>query len=427
MLDPKHIRQEPELFRNSLNRRGIDPSFVDEFLKLDELRKDIQVKAENLRNTRNKVSREIGIIKQEGKDITEKSQEIKKIGKKIKELESELSEVTRKIEEILTVLPNIPHPDVPDGFEESENVEIRSSGNKKKFSFTPRPHWEIGEKLGIIDQARAVKMSGTRFVLMKGAGAMLERALINFMLDLHTTKHGFTEILPPYLVKSDTVFATGQLPKFEGDLFKTAGEPPLYLIPTAEVPITNLYRDEIIDGALLPLRFAGYSACFRSEAGAAGRDTRGLTRVHQFNKVELISFTTPEDSYDELEYMTKCAEKVLHLLDLPYRVMAICIGDLGFSAAKKYDLEYWAPGQNRWIEVSSLSNCTDFQARRGRIRFRPGPKEKPAFVHTLNGSGLAVGRTVAAILENYQKEDGSVEIPEILRSYMNGLEIIKAR
>ena len=240
-------------------------------------------------------------------------------------------------------------------------------------------------------------------------------------------QHGFTEILPPYLVKSDTVFATGQLPKFEGDLFKTAGEPPLYLIPTAEVPITNLYRDEIIDGALLPLRFAGYSACFRSEAGAAGRDTRGLTRVHQFNKVELISFTTPEDSYDELEYMTKCAEKVLHLLDLPYRVMAICIGDLGFSAAKKYDLEYWAPGQNRWIEVSSLSNCTDFQARRGRIRFRPGPKEKPAFVHTLNGSGLAVGRTVAAILENYQKEDGSVEIPEILRSYMNGLEIIKAR
>ncbi|MCL5036652.1 MAG: serine--tRNA ligase [Chloroflexi bacterium] len=424
MLDPRAIKQDPEPFRYNLSRRGMDTSPIDEFLKLDERRKETQVESEELRNVRNTASKEIGILKREGKDIAEQSAEVKKIGDRIKELEAELSGIEARTSEILACIPNLPHPDVPDGLDEGHNVELRSFGEKKYFSFTPVPHWELGESLGIIDQQGAVKISGTRFVVMKGKGAALERALINFMLDLHTNEHGYTEILPPYLANKETLFATGQLPKFEEDLFKTTGDPPFYLIPTAEVPVTNLYRDEIIDGELLPVRFAGYSACFRSEAGAAGRDTRGLTRVHQFNKVELISFTRPEESYNELERMTSCAEKVLQLLEIPYRVMLICIGDLGFSAAKKYDLEYWAPGQERWVEVSSLSNCTDFQARRGKIRFRPETNAKPALVHTLNGSGLAVGRTLAAVLENYQREDGSVEIPRALRPYMNGTEEI---
>ncbi len=420
MLDIKFIRRSPEDVKNALKRRKMDPSIIDTLLGKDEKRRKIIAKADELKKIRNEESKKIGRLKKEGKDISEASAKVKKIGEEIKALDEERKLLEEEIEEILIRIPNIPSPDVPDGEDDSFNVEIRRWGDVKEFTFTPLPHWEIGEKLGIIDIPRAVKMAKTRFVMMKGAGAMLERALINFMLDFHTSR-GYTEIFPPFIVNQKALYGTGQLPKFEEDLFELTNG--LYLIPTAEVPLTNIHADEILKAEDLPLYYCGYSACFRSEAGAAGRDTRGLTRVHQFNKVELVKICKPEDSKEELEKMLSDAEAILQALNIPYRVMAICIGDLGFSAHFKYDLEYWAPGQKRWVEVSSCSNCTDFQARRANIKFKE-KKGKPQFVHTLNGSGLAVGRTVAAILENYQREDGTVEVPEVLQKYMKNMKII---
>lgn len=348
---------------------------------------------------------------------------MREVGDQIKELDEELRVIEEELNALLLSIPNLPHETVPIGDTEDDNVEIRKWGELPQFDFEPKPHWDVATELGIIDFERAAKVTGSRFVFYKGLGAKLERALMSFMLDLHTEQHGYTEMLPPYLVNRASLTGTGQLPKFEEDVFLVEKE-DYFLIPTAEVPVTNYYRDEILSAKDLPAKFAAYSACFRSEAGSAGRDTRGLIRQHQFNKVELVKFVKPEDSYDELEKLTNDAEKVLQLLGLPYRVVAICTGDLGFTAAKKYDLEVWLPSYNTYREISSCSNFEDFQARRANIRFRREPKGKPEFVHTLNGSGLAIGRTVAAILENYQQKDGRVRIPEALRPYMGGKEYI---
>lgn len=348
---------------------------------------------------------------------------MREVGDQIKELDEELRVIEEELNALLLSIPNLPHETVPIGDTEDDNVEIRKWGELPQFDFEPKPHWDVATELGIIDFERAAKVTGSRFVFYKGLGAKLERALMSFMLDLHTEQHGYTEMLPPYLVNRASLTGTGQLPKFEEDVFLVEKK-DYFLIPTAEVPVTNYYRDEILSAKDLPAKFAAYSACFRSEAGSAGRDTRGLIRQHQFNKVELVKFVKPEDSYDELEKLTNDAEKVLQLLGLPYRVVAICTGDLGFTAAKKYDLEVWLPSYNTYREISSCSNFEDFQARRANIRFRREPKAKPEFVHTLNGSGLAIGRTVAAILENYQQKDGRVRIPEALRPYMGGKEYI---
>lgn len=348
---------------------------------------------------------------------------MREVGDQIKELDEELRVIEEELNALLLSIPNLPHETVPIGDTEDDNVEIRKWGELPQFDFEPKPHWDVATELGIIDFERAAKVTGSRFVFYKGLGAKLERALMSFMLDLHTEQHGYTEMLPPYLVNRASLTGTGQLPKFEEDVFLVEKK-DYFLIPTAEVPVTNYYRDEILSAKDLPAKFAAYSACFRSEAGSAGRDTRGLIRQHQFNKVELVKLVKPEDSYDELEKLTNDAEKVLQLLGLPYRVVAICTGDLGFTAAKKYDLEVWLPSYNTYREISSCSNFEDFQARRANIRFRREPKGKPEFVHTLNGSGLAIGRTVAAILENYQQKDGRVRIPEALRPYMGGKEYI---
>lgn len=424
MLDIKILRREPDMVKNSLQRRKMDPSVIDEVLSLDEKRRDKIKEADDLKNARNTESKMIGQLKKEGKDIEEQSQKVREINDRIKELDEELKEIDININSIMAAIPNIPSDKVPPGEDDSQNVEVRSWGEIKKFDFTPLPHWDIGEKLDIIDIPRAVKISSTRFVMMKGAGSRLERSLANFMLDVHTGEHGYTEFFPPFLVNGNTLFGTGQLPKFEEDLFKCE-KTGMYLIPTAEVPLTAMHTDEILDADELPKNYCGFTACFRSEAGSAGRDTRGLTRLHQFSKVELVKLTEPEESYNELENMVKNAEKILQLLNIPYRVVEICLGDLGFSAMYKYDLEYWAPGQNRWVEVSSLSNCGDFQARRANIRFKSRKGGKTQFVHTLNGSGLAIGRTLAAILENYQNADGSVTVPDALKPYMGGIEVIK--
>lgn len=421
MLDIKLIRKEPEKIKDILMRRKMDPSVIDEILSLDEKRRENISKADELKNIRNLESKEIGSLKKAGKDITEQSEKVRQIGDQIKALDEETVELEHKVKKLMEAIPNLPSEKVPDGEDDSFNVEVRSWGEKPVFNFEPKAHWDIGEKLDIIDIPRAVKMSKPRFVMMKKEGAMLERALISFMLDVHTRENGYTEIYPPFIVNYQALYGTGQLPKFEEDLFKCGDG--LYLIPTAEVPLTNVHADEIIEGDKLPIHYCGFSACFRSEAGAAGRDTRGLTRVHQFDKVELVKFCKPENSADELEAMVRDAESILRKLEIPYRVMVICLGDLGFSAHFKYDLEFWAPGQNRWVEVSSCSNCTDFQARRAGIRFRE-KGGKPQFVHTLNGSGLAVGRTLTAVLENYQNEDGTVTVPKALRPYMHGMEVI---
>ena len=424
MLDIKLIRKDPEIVKDSLKKRKMDPSVIDEILSYDEKRRNDIKEADDLKNQRNLESKKIGKLKKEGKDIEEQSQKVRNISNRIKELDEEIKEMDSKSTSLLATIPNIPSEKVPPGADDSENVEVRRWGEIKTYDFKPLPHWDIGENLDIIDIPRAVKLASTRFAMMKGAGSRLERALISFMIDTHTTEHGYTEFFPPYLVNGKTLLGTGQLPKFEEDLFKCE-KYGLYLIPTAEVPLTAMHSDEILVAEDLPLKYCGFTACFRSEAGSAGRDTRGLTRLHQFSKVEMVKLTHPDESFNELESMVENAEKILQLLKIPYRVVTICLGDLGFSAVFKYDLEYWAPGQDRWVEVSSLSNCGDFQARRANIKFKPRKGGKTQYVHTLNGSGLAVGRTLAAVLENYQNADGSVTVPEVLKPYMNGMEVIK--
>jgi len=420
MLDLKFVRTNPDLVKEALKKRNSNVSLED-FLKQEEERRKLLFEVESLKAKRNTVSEEVGRRKKNGEDAEELILEMREVGQEIKKLEEQLAEIEKSMEVVLHGIPNIPHESVPVGADETANVQVRSWGTPRTFEFKPLAHYEIGEKLDILDFARAGKVTGTRFTFYKGLGAKLERALITFMLDKHTAK-GYVEILPPYMVHRNSMFGTGQLPKFEEDAFKVEGT-EYFLIPTAEVPVTNLYREEILDAEQLPIYHCAYSACFRAEAGSAGRDTRGLIRQHQFNKVELVKFSLPENSYAELESLTRDAEEILQDLELPYRVMSLCTGDLGFSSAKTYDLEVWLPSFNTYREISSCSNFEDFQARRANIRFRRGPKAKPEFVHTLNGSGLAIGRTVAAILENYQEEDGRVRVPKVLQPYM-GVEYI---
>ncbi|USG65824.1 serine--tRNA ligase [Brevibacillus ruminantium] len=423
MLDVKVLRNDLEGVRRRLANRNEDISALDQFADVDEKRRQLIQEAEGLKNKRNTVSEQVAVLKRNKENADHLIAEMKEVNDRIKVLDEELRQLDDQLEQILLSLPNLPHESAPIGTSEDDNVVAWTWGEPKNFSFEPKPHWELGQELGIIDFETAAKVTGSRFVFYKGLGARLERALMNFMLDLHTSEHGYEELLPPYIVNRTSMTGTGQLPKFEEDAFKLEG-PDYFLIPTAEVPVTNMHRDEILDGADLPRYYAAYSACFRSEAGSAGRDTRGLIRQHQFNKVEMVKFVKPEDSYEELEKLVKNAEKVLQLLGLPYRVMSMCTGDLGFTAAKKYDLEVWIPSYNTYREISSCSNFEDFQARRANIRFRRDTKSKPEFVHTLNGSGLAIGRTVAALMENYQQEDGSVVIPEVLRPYFGGMEKI---
>lgn len=415
MLDLKFVRENPDEVRRALKVKG-EEAALDDFLDLEEKRRALLKEVEALKHKRNTVSKKIGHLKREGLRGEELMEEMRKVSDRIKEMDEELKNIEGRMEEILLHIPNLPDPDVPVGSSEDDNVEVRRWGEVPSFDFTPKAHWDLGQELGILDFARASKMSGSRFALYRGAGALLERALINFMLDLHTREHGYTEIFPPFLVHRESMVGTGQLPKFSEDAFSVAGT-DLWLIPTAEVPVTNMHREEILEAEQLPLYYVAYSACFRAEAGAHGRDTRGLIRQHQFNKVELVKFTTPETSNEELEKLVADAEKVLQRLGIPYRVMLMCTRDLGFAAAKKYDLEIWFPAHNAYREVSSCSNFRDFQARRAEIRYRPAPGEKARYVHTLNGSGVAIGRTLAAILENFQQADGSVVIPEVLLPY----------
>lgn len=422
MLDLKFVRNNPEIVKEALKKRGANIS-LDPFLELDQRRREKLADVEKLKNKRNVVSEEIGRLKKNGELAEDLVLEMRDVSSAIKDMDEEIRVLDQEIQQTLLGIPNIPDESVPVGLDEADNIEIRLWGEPRQFGFEAKPHWDIGEDLDIIDFERGSKVTGARFAFYKGAGAALERAVINFMLDTHTREHGYVEILPPYMVNSNSMTGTGQLPKFAEDMFKVKNT-DYYLIPTAEVPVTNLYNNEILDGTKLPIYHCAFSACFRAEAGAAGRDTRGLIRQHQFNKVELVKFTTPEDSYNELEKLTGNAEKILQILELPYRVINLCSGDLGFSAAKTYDLEVWLPSYNSYKEISSCSNFVDYQARRANIRFRIG-KSKPRFVHTLNGSGLAVGRTVAAILENYQTDKGTVAIPQALQPYMGGITEIK--
>lgn len=423
MLDVRFVRNNPDAVIAGLKKRGAEVA-LDRFLELDKERRELLAEVEQLKNKRNTVSEEIGKKKKQGQDATQMIEEMRQVSQAIKELDEKVKQVETELEEALLNIPNIPHESVPAGDSDADNIQVRRWGEPPRFAFEPKAHWEIAENLDILDFERGAKVAGARFTFYKGLGARLERALINFMLDLHTEQHGYVELFPPFLVNSDSMIGTGQLPKFKEDMFKVENG-DYYLIPTAEVPVTNIYRDEILDGNRLPIYHVAYSACFRAEAGAHGRDTRGLIRQHQFNKVELVKFTRQEDSYEELEKLTANAEKVLQLLGLPYRVVTLCGGDLGFSSAKTYDLEVWLPAFNQYREISSCSNFEDYQARRMNLRYRPAPGEKPRFVHTLNGSGVAVGRTVAAILENYQQEDGSVKIPEALKPYMGGVDVIR--
>ncbi len=422
MLDAKQIRANPEIIKEQLAKRGI-AGVLDGFLSLDEERRKVLGQVEELKSFRNSASQEVGRKKKEGLEPAELMERVRQIGQEIKVLDDRLKETEAKIENILLNIPNLPHSSVPVGEDEASNMEIRRWGDPRLFEFEPLAHWDIGVNLDILDFERAAKLSGARFTVYKGAGALLERAVINFYLDMHTREHGYREILPPFMVSADCMQGTGQLPKFAEDMFKLEGK-EMYLVPTAEVPLTNLYREEIIEPGQLPIYLTAYTPCFRAEAGSHGRDTRGVIRQHQFNKVELVKIVEQQSSYEELEKLTRDAEKVLQLLGLPYRVMLLSSGDMGFSAAKTYDLEVWMPSYNEYKEISSCSNCEDFQARRANIRYRPALKAKPQFAHTLNGSGVAVGRTVAAILENYQQEDGSVLVPEVLRPYMAGLTTI---
>ena len=422
MLDARFVRENLDLVRRRLATRGTAPD-LDAFVAADAERRRILGEAESRRQELNSLSRRVGEAMRRGEDVADVKAKAAALGPAIQELEAQLKKTEAEIEGLLLAVPNLPHESVPLGRDSAGNPEVRRWGAPREFGFPPRPHWEVGEALRILDLERAAKIAGSRFPLLRGAGALLERSLINFMLDLHTRTHGYLEWFPPLLVNRESMVGTGQLPKFEGDQFRAA-EDDLFLIPTAEVPVTNIHRGEILDGATLPRRYTAFTPCFRREAGAHGKDTRGLIRQHQFNKVELVKFVEPERSYEELESLTADAEAVLQRLGLPYRVVLLCTGDLGFSAAKTYDLEVWFPSQGVYREISSCSNFEAFQARRAGIRFRRGPKGKAEFVHTLNGSGVAVGRAWAAIVENGQEADGSVTVPEALRPYMGGLERI---
>ena len=424
MLDLKRIRNNPEEIKALLANRGedFDVTCIDEVVALDEKRRAILVDVEALKSKRNQVSAEIPKRKKAGEDVTAVMAEMREIGDKIKADDAKVSEIDEKINYIMLRIPNIPNPQVPDGETDEDNVEIKVWGDKTKFDFEPKAHWDLGTNLKILDFERAGKTTGSRFTFYKGAGARLERAIINYFLDKHVFDNGYTEILPPYMVNRESMTGTGQLPKFEEDAFKIENN-GFFLIPTAEVPVTNFYKNEVLSGEELPIKHVAYSACFRAEAGSAGRDTRGLIRQHQFNMVELVKFCKPEQSYEVLDKLVKDAESVLQGLEIPYRIVRICKGDLGFTAALKYDIEVWMPSYNRYVEISSCSNFEDFQARRANIKYRENPKDKPQFVHTLNGSGVAIGRTVAAILENYQQADGSIKIPEVLKAFMRCDEI----
>ncbi|GIV08952.1 MAG: serine--tRNA ligase [Fimbriimonadales bacterium] len=424
MLDYRLLRSEPDLVRDALLKRGSETTVLDEWLTLDARWRELTTQVEALTAEQNRVSKEIPLRKKAGEDAEPLLAQLRELKAQIEQLEGEKRAVEQEREARLLLFPNIPHLTTPVGKDASENVEVRRGGQPHPTPFEPKPHWEIAEALGLIDFERGAKVGGSGFHFYTGLGARLERALINFMLDLHTREHGYTEIFPPFLVRPEIMVGTGQLPKFEEEMYRCSDD-PLYLIPTAEVPVTNLYREEILSAAQLPIYLAAYSPCFRREAGAAGKATRGLLRLHQFNKVELVKFTTPETSYDEHEKLLRDAETVLQRLELPYRIVALCTGDLGFAAAKCYDLELWSPGVQMWLEVSSCSNFEAFQARRANIRYRPEPTAKPEFVHTLNASGVATPRLMAAILENYQQADGSVVIPEALRPYMDGVSVLK--
>lgn len=428
MLDINFVRANLDLVRQKLSQRGASPEALDSFIELDERRRSLVRERDELNARRNRESQEIGLLMKSGRreEAEARRASVRELGDRVAAIEDQLRSVERELNDLLAALPNLPHESVPIGPDESANVEIKRWGEAPRFDFEPRDHVELGARLGLLDLERAAKISGARFAVLTGVGAWLERALINFCLDLHTKRHGYHEVLPPFIVNAGSLFGTGQLPKFEGDLFKLTDERNLYLVPTAEVPLTNLYAGEILDGDLLPIKLTAYTPCFRSEAGSYGRDVRGLIRQHQFDKVELVKITRPEQSYDELEGLVRDAEAVLEALKLPYRRVVLSTGDMGFSSAKTYDLEVWIPSQNTYREISSCSNCEAFQARRAQIRFRRQPRSKPEYVHTLNGSGLAIGRTWLAIIENYQQRDGSVIIPEALRPYLDGLERITA-
>lgn len=422
MFDIKFVFENTDFVIKKSKARGVNIN-LDEFIKLYKQKRTCLKRVENLRFEKNKTSQLISQMKKEEKDASSIISEMKKVSEEIKRLGEELKEIDKNLRKILLIIPNIPHESVPEGQRPEDNVKVRSFGEKPKFSFPIKPHWDIGKRLGILDFERAAKIAGSRFAIYFGAGAQMERALINYMLDIHTKEKGYKEVLPPFIANKESLTGTGNLPKFENDLFKLRGY-SWYMIPTAEVPLTNLYREEILEESSLPQRFVAYTPCFRREAGSYGKDIRGLIRQHQFNKVELMTFSLPENSYEELERMTVDAEEVLKRLGLHYRVVILCTADLGFAGAKTYDLELWMPHRKKYLEISSCTNCEDFQARRADIRFRRDSKSKPEFVHTLNGSGVALGRTVSAILESFQQEDGSVFIPEALRPYMDGLERI---
>ncbi len=424
MIDRELLRKEPDFVQRKLRERGYDIN-VEVFLELDRRRRGIIKELDELRRERKEKSKSYGRLKAQGKEDKSLREATRKIGEKIKALEEELREVEARLHEFMLSLPNIPHETVPVGSDEGDNVEVRRWGSPKEFSFQPLPHWELGGRLGLFDFRRAAKIVGARFAMSYGPLAAIERALVAFMIDLHTSK-GYLEVLPPFIAHRDSLIGTGNLPKFEQELFKIEGR-PWYLIPTAEVPLTNIYRDEILEEDSLPIKLVSYTPCFRAEAGAAGKDTKGLIRLHQFNKVELMIYSKPEESYDILEQLTKDAEEVLQRLELPYRVVVLCTGDLGFSAAKTYDIEVWMPSYGRYLEISSCSNFEAFQARRANLKFRRKTSKKAEFLHTLNGSGLAIGRTVAAIMENYQNPDGTITVPEALRPYMGGMTLIGGR
>ncbi|OEH91932.1 serine--tRNA ligase [Bacillus solimangrovi] len=426
MLDIKYLRENFATINEKMKSRGEDLGDLGKFEGLDEKRRKLIQEAEQLKQERNEVSKEISQLKRQKKNADEKILQMRQVGDRIKELDQELREVEETLELLLLSIPNVPHESVPVGETEDDNVEVRKWGEIPEFGYDAKAHWDIATGLNILDFERASKVTGSRFVFYKGLGARMERALINFMMDYHEENHDYEEMIPPFIVNRDSMTGTGQLPKFEEDAFKIEGE-DYFLIPTAEVPVTNYHRDEIFDNEELPKSYVAYSACFRSEAGSAGRDTRGLIRQHQFNKIELVKFVRPEESYDALEQLTGHAEKILQLLELPYRVMSMCTADLGFTAAKKYDIEVWIPSYETYREISSCSNFESYQANRANIRFRREHGAKPERVHTLNGSALAIGRTVSAILENYQQEDGSVVIPTVLRPYMGGKEVIKPK
>ena len=427
MIDPAILRDDLDVVRAAVANRGANlAAQLDELAALETLRRQLLPELEGLKREQNIAGEEVARAKRQGLDVAALHGAGRQRGTRIKQLDSELSAVEERRNQGLLLIPNLPHVSVPEGKSAADNVEVRRHGTPRTFAFAPQAHWDLGPALGIIDFERGTKIAGARFSVLIGAGARLARALTNFMLQLHTTEHGYTEVEPPFMANSASLIGTGNLPKFEEDLFKIAGDWDLYLVPTAEVPLTNMHRGEILDGRTLPIRYVAYTPCFRSEAGSYGADVRGLIRQHQFDKVELMVFTTPAESYSELERLTLNAEEVLKRLELPYRTMQLCTGDMGFASAKTYDIEVWLPGQNNYREISSCSNTEAFQARRAAIKYRPAGAGKAAFAHTLNGSGLAVGRTLIAILENYQQEDGSVVVPEALRPFMGGLEVISS-